>query len=42
MNEYYERKAKDTEEQVLLWFWLIKVGAIVAVCVVVVKWIILS
>ena len=40
MNDYYEKKAKDSEELAVLWCWVCAVGALVAVCVAVVKWII--
>lgn len=40
MNEYYEKKAKDGEELVVCWCWMVAAMALVAVCVAVVKWII--
>lgn len=39
MNEYYKKKAKDSEELIACWCWMVIVLAIIAVCVVGVQWI---
>lgn len=41
LNDYYEKKAKNSEELAILWFWVCAVGgALLFVGVIVVKWII--
>lgn len=40
LNEYYEKKAKDSAEQVACWCWMVAAIAVVACGVAVVKWLI--